>query len=125
MDLRGGDPHERNGGHLADHRQDRLTGIPVDDAAQQGELTEERVVHADRADRSDLRRDRAGGLVVRPRRVEFADQRGAGRAQPVQVPPCQAVPLVRGQLLDNAELVIDGGEVSGLERDIHQPDVAP
>jgi hypothetical protein len=35
------------------------------------------------------------------------------------------VPLVRGQLLDNAELVIDGGEVSGLERDIHQPDVAP
>ena len=76
-------------------------------------------------ERADLRRDRAGGLVVRDRRVQLPDQRGPGGPQPVQVPGREAVPAVGRELLDAGELTVHGGEVPVLERRVDQPDVAP
>jgi hypothetical protein len=119
------DPHERDAGQLAQQLQGRLPQLAVDGAAQQRQLAEERVVRADRAGGADLGRDRPGGLVVRDRRVQLADQRGPGRPQPVQVPGREAVPAVGRELLDAGELTVHGGEVPVLERRVDQPDVSP
>ena len=125
VDERDEDPHQGNARRLLQYRYRRQPRLGGDGAAQQRELVEERVVHADRAERADLYRDRAGGLVVLRRRAQLADQRGAGRPQPAQMPPREAVLAVDRELLDAAEFVVHGGEISCLERRVDQPYVAP
>ena len=79
MDERDEDPHQGKARRLPQYRYRRSPRLGSDGAAQQREFIEERVVHADRAERADLYRDRAGGLIVLDRRAQLADQRGPGR----------------------------------------------